>query len=210
MCVYVKGQPFIPAPNCARTRMVYDYLGQQVENVVYFQKGSPFDAASLAALNAEIHTAWNTTIKLHQQTGLAFLFVESTALDAAAGAQDTLAIAGNGVIAGPGYPGSVTIAIKFATGTSGRSSRGRYYWPGIAESQATGNLLNTAVATAFVADLQAFFATIEAALTVDHVVVSYCNNNVWRTTAVATKVLNYLLVDSALDNQRRRLAGRGI
>jgi len=210
MCIYVPGQPFIPAPDCCRVRMVYDYLGQQVENVVYFHKPSGFDAAALAALNAEISTSWNTTLKLHQQTGLAFLFVESTALDVEAGAQNTLAIGGNGVISGPGYPGSVTIAIKFATGLSGRSFRGRYYWPGIAESQATGNLLLTAVATAFVSDVQAFFANIESALSIDHVVVSYCHDKAWRTTAVSTAVTDYLLVDNALDNQRRRLAGRGV
>jgi len=210
MCIYVPGQPFIPAPECARTRMVYDYLGQQIENVIYFQKSGGFDAAALAALNTEIQTAWTTTLKVHQQTGLAFLFVESTALDVDAGAQNTLAIAGNGGIAGPGYPGSVTVAIKFATGLAGRSFRGRYYWPGIAESQASGNLLLSAVATAFVSDIQTFFADIESALSVNHVVVSYCHNNAWRTTAVATPVTDYLLVDNALDNQRRRLAGRGV
>ncbi len=190
--------------------MSYTYLGEVLENVWYFREADPFDATSLAALNTSIASNWATTMKQHLSTGCFLDFIESTALDTDAGAQDTLAVAAGGVIAGAGYPGGVTIAIKFATGLAGRSNRGRMYWPGIAESQATGNDLNSAVATAFVADVSDLFAGVNTDVTAEHVVVSYCHNNAWRTTAESNLVTSYLLVNNDLDSQRRRLAGRGI
>lgn len=210
MCVFVPGQPFIPAPNTARVRMSYTYLGQVIENVWFFEGDAPLIAADLSGLVSEIHTAWGTTMKSHLQTGITLDFIEATALDSSTAPQVTLPVAEGGTIAGPGYPGGVTIAIKFSTGMSGRSSRGRMYWPGIAESQASGNLLASAVGTAFVSDVTTMFDAIETATALRHVVTSYCHDKAWRTTAVNTPVLTYLLTDLNLDSQRRRLAGRGI
>jgi len=41
------------------------------------------------------------------------------------------------------------------------------------------------------------------------VVVSYYNSGAWRTTAVATPIINFGFADLAIDSQRRRLVGRG-
>jgi len=202
--------PFIPVADTARVRMVYSYLGEEVMNVFYWKGDAPLIASDLSGLVDEVHTAWAANQKAHQLTGLTLLFIEATALDTDGGAQVTLPVNETGIIAGAGYPGGVTIAIKFSSGLSGRSNRGRMYWTGIGESQASGNVLLDAVATAFVADMTNFFDAVETATGLTHVVVSYCNDGAWRTTGVATPIISYLLVDKNLDSQRRRLAGRGI
>ncbi len=190
--------------------MSYTYLGENLENIWYFREADPFDATSLAALNTSIASNWATTMQGHLSSGCNLDFIESTALDTDTGAQDTLAVGSPGAITGTGLPGSVTVAVKFATGLAGRSNRGRTYWPGLAESQISGNELNSAVATAIVSDLEDLFAGVESDVTAEHVIVSYCHDNAWRTTAVSNLVTSYLLVNNDLDNQRRRLAGRGV
>lgn len=190
--------------------MVYDFLGQEIMNVFYWKGDAPLIAADLSGLVDEIHTAWAAHQKAHQSTGLTLKYIEATALDTDGGAQVTVSVNETGSIAGNVYPGGVTIALKFSTGSAGRSFRGRMYWTGIAESQASGNVLLDAVADAFVTDMNDFFDDVETATGLTHVVVSYCNGNAWRTTGVATPVLTVLLTDKNLDSQRRRLAGRGI
>jgi len=210
MCIFVPGQPFIPAPNTARVRMVYSYLGQELQNVWYFQGDAPLLAADLSGLVDEIHTAWAATMKGHLTTGTELLFIEATALDSDSAPQVTLPVNESGVIAGPAYPGSVTLAIKFGSGTSGRSARGRMYWPGMAESQASGNQVLDAVVTAMVSDVSTLFDDVLTATGLTHVITSYCHDKAWRTTAVNFPVITYLATDKNVDSQRRRLAGRGI
>jgi len=190
--------------------MNYSYLGQQIENVFHFEGDVPFIASALATLGDEMKTAWESTMRAHIQTGCNLNYILLTALDTDAGDQVNVPVDEAGTLSGTGLPGNVTVSIKFGSGVSGRSNRGRMYWPGISTSQVSGNQLLDSVASAFVSDVSDFFDAITTATGYIHVITSYCHNKVWRTAAVNNEVISYLLVDKNLDSQRRRLAGRGI
>lgn len=202
--------PFIPAPNTARVRMVYTLYGQSVMNVFYFQGDTPFDSAALSALCDEVHTAWVSRFKPLQSTVVELNYIEATALDTDSGAQITLPVNELGTNSGVAMPGGSAFAIKFASGFSGRSRRGRMYWIQLNISSVDGDTVNDTAAGLIQTAVSNFFDDITTALGVIHVVVSYCNEGAWRTTAVNTPILLYVLTDHNIDSQRRRLAGRGM
>lgn len=201
--------PYIPALKTARSRMSYTQEGQTLQNVFYFTKDTPFSAADLASLNSAIVTAWTSHFKPYQPTSLILDTIESTALDTDSGAQVTLAVGETGLGAAEPMPTGVTVAVKFATGLIGRSQRGRMYWIGLCDNQRLGNQVTLAFHDNLLNAVQTFFGDIGIATSMLHAVVSYCTGKAWRITAQVTPVTDYILTDSNLDSQRRRLTGRG-
>lgn len=202
---------FIPVPDVARTVMKYNIFGQTVENVHYFSKSGGFDAAALDALNDAIVDAWGTTLRALQPPQLQLLEVISTAQEVVSGAQDSDIVAANGTNASASTNAlNATFAIKFTTGLSGRSYRGRMYWPALVGVE----ILNNEVSSTYAADMRdavmSFFAEIFDVAGAVHVVVSYQNDCEWNTTGVATPVTGYSYTDLHVDSQRRRLSGRGV
>lgn len=202
--------PFIPAPDVARVRMVYTSSGQENMNVFYFKGDTPFDAAALSTLADEVHTAWTARFKPLQDGNVTLNYIEATALDSDSAPQVTALVGTGGTLTGTSLPGSVTIAVKFATGNTGRSKRGRMYWIGLTESEIDQNVVTSTFASNLLTAVTGFFDDIITATGYTHVIVSYCGDGAWRTTALITPVLSYLLTDNNIDNQRRRLQGRGV
>jgi len=202
--------PFIPAPLTARVRLVYSANGQVVENVFHWKGDVPWTSSSIATLVDAVALNWNDSVRNELPGAVVLQYVEGTGLDTDAGPQVTLPVGTGGALAGTILPNNVTIAIKFSTGLAGRSMRGRMYWPGLTEPEITGNQLNATPAANKVTRITSFFDEVETATGFTHVIVSYCSAHVWRTTAVVTPVITYLLTDTNLDSQRRRLTGRGI
>jgi hypothetical protein len=98
--------------------------------------------------------------------------------------------------------------ISFRTSGRGRSSRGRIYVGPLAENMSEDGLhLNSSYHTTLVAAADAIPA-IGDGIDWTHVVVSFHLNGVAREEGYAQPVTTYL-VDTAIDSQRRRLAGRG-
>jgi hypothetical protein len=102
-------------------------------------------------------------------------------------------------------PGNVTFAVSFRTGLAGRSYRGRNYFIGLGENQASGNFIVTVTADAIVNAYVQFAAEILLQGWVQVVVSRYVNGAL-RPTAVATDITQYLYTDLRLDSQRRRLS----
>jgi len=102
-------------------------------------------------------------------------------------------------------PNNVTIAISFRTGFSGRSRRGRQYHIGLVESDVTNNAVGVLIAAELLAAYGGFFGDLQTAASCEHVIVSYCNNNAWRSSALITEVSSYVLTDTNVDTQRKRL-----
>lgn len=202
--------PFIPVPDTARVRMVYLSNGSVVMNVFYWKGDAPLIAADLSGLVDEVHTAWVANIKPRIINTTTLQYIEATALDTEPGPQVTATYNEAGGNTGTAAPNNVTLAIKFASGLTGRSSHGRMYWIGFSTSQISGDTVNPTTAAAMVTAVSTFFDAVETAVGLTHQIVSYCHAGAWRTTGVTTPVLSYLVTDDNLDSQRRRLAGRGM
>lgn len=210
MCDPATRPAFIPAPNTARVRMVYESNGSTVMNVFHFLGDAPLIAADLSGLVDEVHTEWVAFIKARQVDTLTLRYIEATALDDAAAPQVTLVVNETGSGTGELVPNNVTLAIKFATGLTGRSNRGRMFFLGMGKAGISGDQVTDATVSANVSAVTSFFDGITTALGLRHAIVSYCNNKAWRTTASVEPVLSYLVTDNNIDSQRRRLAGRGM
>lgn len=202
---------FIPVPDTCRTVMHYTIFGQTVENVHYFSQSGGFTASDLDTLNAAIVSAWTTTLRALQPPELQLLEVISTAQEVVSGAQDTETVAANGTNASPAFEAlNATFAIKFTTGQSGRSYRGRMYWPALIDGLVHNNEVDSAYAAAIRDAVQDFFSSIFTDVGAVHVVASYQNDCEWNLTGVATPVTGYSYTDLHIDSQRRRLSGRGV
>jgi hypothetical protein len=204
--------PFIPAPNTAKLEMVYTFQGTFAENVVYFQNPSGWNATSLALLNSAAFTAWSARIKPAQTSQLTLVRLKATDVAVDNGAYNELSpTSGNtGTEASPPTALGSTVAIKFTTGLSGRSQRGRLFFIGLTEDATDGNKLNLGFGASLADSYKLFMQDIEADIPdTKHVVVSYCTDKAWRTTAGIQEVTGYS-ADDYIDSQRRRLTGRGM
>lgn len=202
---------FIPIPNTARTVMRYEIFGQTVENVLYFERDDDYTAFELDILNGDVVDHWATFLRPHLPAAALLVDVTSTDQSVVSGAQDidAVSVAGSNVGA-PFETTGNTFAFKFGTGLSGRSYRGRMYWPILMASEVNDGKLSAVFAAQVRDALEDFFGAIAASNGNRHVVASYQNDCEWRTTGVHTPVSSYSYTDLNLDSQRRRLPGRGI
>jgi len=105
----------------------------------------------------------------------------------------------------PSVPNNVSFCVSLRTGLTGRSARGRWFWAGLGEGQVTGNNVDTGVATAIVAAIDALLNTITA-IGGSPVIVSYNSGGGPRPGGPVKFVINdALAVDTIVDSQRGRL-----
>lgn len=206
---------FIPALNTVRTTMVYLQDNQRVTNVFHTKFPSAPDTQDLADLNLAWQ-AWWADQRADVSSQLILQRTESVDLTVANGAGKILDCTVNcaGTGASPALPNSVTVVVKWTTGQTGRSFRGRTYHLGLQEDQ----VLNNNVVNAVVSALEANYALVphlgDIGLNPQLVVASFYSgvdtngNPIPRTSAVLTPITG-LSIDPVIDNQRRRLPGRG-
>lgn len=107
-----------------------------------------------------------------------------------------------GATGGDASPGNATLAVKQMTGRSGKSYRGRNFWPGLAEGQTIGNQVISALITAlsiiFTRNLTGFVG----------VVGTYIPCVPSRKLLQLHNIVAFSM-DKFIDSQRRRLTGRG-
>lgn len=208
MCDSSTRPAFIPAADTARVEMRYSQYGQQCENVLYWH-GAGMDETALETLVGLVVEAWGDHFKPLQPSTLRLQEVIGTRQNVAEDIQFTQLIETDGTASGVGLPGNVTLAISFKSGFSGRSRRGRMYWLQLTEDDTTGNLVNDGFLLTLAEAVTAFFTDVADGAGVDHSIVSYCHDGVWRTDALVTPVTAYAFADDFIDSQRRRLTGRG-
>jgi hypothetical protein len=110
----------------------------------------------------------------------------------------------NGVLAAPM---NVTVAIKWLTGSRGRSFRGRTYHCQLRTDMYVGSTINPGDVTGLATNYAFLLSAVQTAGW-QLAVTSYRHNNVARLTALTTFITG-LSIDSTIDSQRRRLPGRG-
>lgn len=196
---------FIPASNTAKVEMRYTLLGQPAMNVFYFQGSTNWTLVTLEALANAVEAEWLSNIQGLQHAGVTLNSIVCTDVEVEDGLQFENNVGTAGTREGAALPNNVTIAISFRTGFSGRSRRGRLYHMGLVEPDVTDNSVGVLVGAALLSNYGNFFSEIASTTTTQHVIVSYCNNGDWRTDALITPVASYVLTDTTVDTQRKRL-----
>jgi len=201
---------FQPAPGIveAEFRMVWD--SQRVENVLHFASGQSDDPAAIETLAQDLRVSWQTNMLPLQSNLVTLNSVYVRSLDSAiAPAYESFpANAQSGDVTNPSLPNNVSWTVKFTTGLTGRSGRGRNYVIGLCEAQVTANLLSQAQADAWVDAYNALFAT-AAADGWQPVVLSRVQAGVRLANAVGYAITGLGYSDRVVDSQRRRLPTRG-
>lgn len=119
--------------------------------------------------------------------------------------------AGQGELASPPTPSQVSFVVKFTTGLTGRSARGRAYWCGLAQSQldTNENLLKLVSAN----QIRAAWEDLGGLVLPTgwtHVVVSRQTAGAKRPVGIFFPVTGYSYTDRRVDTQRGRLGNQPI
>lgn len=200
---------FVPIPNTALVELRMTQGEQLIENTFHVEKEGILTVPDLQDIGLAFVDWWDghrnlviNTVTLREvavrdlTTASSIGIVYSTGLPLA------------GLLSGSAMPNSTTIAVKWGTGLTGRSFRGRTYHIGLAESQVNNNSIDSATVTGLLASYNTLLSTITGT-GYTMVVASRVSNNVPRTTGVTTPILNASFADITVDSQRRRLPGRG-
>lgn len=201
---------FIPAADVAKLVMKYLIFNQQVHNVHYFSRSGGYDASALNDLVQAAKDSWLANFITLMSGEVTLMDITATDMSVEDGATSTVTV--NTACTNAGAILQTignTLAVKFLTGLSGRSFRGRMYVPALFAANVNDGIVDTTLAGIWVDAITAFFDDILADTADQHVIVSYQNDCEWRDNAVVTPVQAYNYTDRFLDSQRRRLTGRG-
>lgn len=201
--------PFVPFLNTAQVDLRMTQGEQLIENTIHVEKEGVLTVTDLENIGAAV-VDWfdNHRNLVVQQVTLRELAIRDLTTASSIGILYSNSLPMAGLLTGNAMPNSVTIAIKWGTGLTGRSFRGRTYHIGLAEAQVLNNSLETATIAGLVASYQNLITTITGS-GYTMVVASRQANGVPRTQGVTTPILTASLADPTIDNQRRRLPGRG-
>lgn len=200
---------FIPVPDVAQVALRFTQDGQEVANVFHvFYDGIP-STSTFLDIATVFRGWWDTNLRTVVSTSVTLREIAVTDLSVPSGvgivSADGLPLQGGN--ASPNMPNHVTLAVKWATGRTGRSFRGRSFHIGLTEGQVVANNIDngtvSVLQTAYsklITDLQANNASL--------VVVSRYTNNAPRVEGFGTPV-GTCVVTAGVDSQRRRLPGRG-
>jgi hypothetical protein len=200
---------FIPVPDTAKVAVNCTQDGQDLVSVFHFSKpGGYTTAAELTTLADNVAAAWGDHMVDIWADGVQGRSVTAVDLSVEGGAGVEVSFTDLASNDFPGMPTNVTIAVKWITGLTGRSNRGRTYHIGLRAAHIDGNQLTTIAAGEIEATWNAIFD--QLTLGGDPMVVaSLYHDNAPRVTGVTTPIVGAVLADINLDSQRRRLTGRG-
>lgn len=200
---------FIPIPGVCQVAMRFTWDGQEVANVLHvLYSGIPSTTTFLNIAGVFV-SWWSSNIRSLVTTAVTLreIAVVDQSTANGIGVLSTAGLPLQGQSVSPALPNSNTLAVKWATGRTGRSFRGRTFHIGLTE----GQVLNNQTDAATTAALQSGYTALISALTgAGHslVVASRFSNNAPRTVGLGTNV-GTCSVNPVIDVQRRRLPGRG-
>lgn len=181
--------------------------GVQAESTFYAQY---FDSPDSSQLNELVVAVWDATVEgmLNHLSNLVTLReVYARGLTAEIDAQATYAdtVTPVGVLTGQAHPNNVSFALARRSGLTGRSSRGRIFWPLVSLSQTIGfNYMVETQALAMIQDMQAIDLAIQS-VGATSVIVSRFANNAQRPVGVTFPIAAWGYTDLRLDTRRMRL-----
>lgn len=188
--------------------------GETCVNTLYFRTtdATAPSAARVAGVTEAVALHWIDVMLGSLPSQYTLLSVEGTSLHTEA-APASLYVPETppvGELGGDCAPNNVSLAIKFSTGLTGRSSRGRNFWPLFIENELTNNRVDTARAAAIVASYSDFIGDGTFYVGVFWGVLSRYHNNEPRGIGLCTPISAVSLTDTVVDSMRRRLPKRGV
>jgi hypothetical protein len=201
--------PFVEAPDTARLTMGFTQDGQTIVNVFHFYKAGGYTSLiDLEQLGTDASEQWRNFILPKMSTDVTGCNVKVVDISQEFGNGTEFIDPMTGTGSASPLPVNDTFCIKWVTGRTGRSYRGRTYHIGIGADWVTDSKLQVLKATQLV---EAYNDWFEAMQGLEHqlVIVSYHTNGVANDPAIVTPVTGATYADLNLDSQRRRLPGRG-
>ena len=202
---------FVPAPNIVEVQFRQTLEGSMTMNRIHINVGVTPTSAIIAAILAALATWWEDNIQGIVSSNLELRELYGKSLETQPGPEATFSagfpLAG-GITTEP-LPANCSLAVSLRSGETGRSSRGRWFWQGLCESQASGSTVSAGVVSSIDAAMTNLKDVIDG-LSYVWSIVSFFHDNVPRVGGPVYFVVNdILIVDDVIDSQRRRLPGRG-
>lgn len=201
--------PFQPAENVVAANMYFTWQGQQVMNKIHFIM-DPITPQGMSDLAAQVYIWWVTHLSTIVSSTVLLRGVEVVDLTTQDGG--TAFYANNPLQGGSNLTESVvnstSLAVSLKTGGRGRSRRGRIFHIGLVDELVANNRVSQAGLNALLNGYGELMdaTTISAG---QFCVLSRQFNNVKRPVASAATVTAVSFANDVIDNQRRRLPGRG-
>lgn len=203
--------PFQSVPNTVEIIVRYLAAGQEIINTFYGQMDG-YALADVESLAAIVDGIVDTDFKPLIAAGVDYVNTTVRGLNAAIDIEAVNADhAGACSLAGTTLPNNCSLAIKRASGFTGRGARGRIYWPPMTSGvlEVGGDTIAAATTEAIVAALDALDAAVNTAGFVP-VIVHRVAAGVPLVPAAVFTLLEWVVVDRVIDSMRRRLPGRGV
>ena len=205
--------PFVPFEGVCQVELVF-VLGTQIcENVFHVHQDTDWDSAGLNSIAGTMRDWWIASVRTHVNEFMRLTKVKARGLASSSDAGIEIAVTtGNaGTNTSQPMPNNAALAVKWSTGLTGRSYRGRTYHMGLSASDVfatNASIINTSFQSAITA---AYAALLTAVNIADQslVVASRLADSMPRTLGVATPIIA-CTVEGTVDSQRRRLPGRGL
>lgn len=201
-------RPFIPAASTMRVQLIYTLNSQRMENVFHVLSGGGLLTADLDRVEAVFAAWWTATGRAQVPNNVNLVLIVVDALNVESGLHKEYSSGWTaiGTLGSPALAGQNTMAVKLATSFSGRSFRGRIYWPGFTNADIVSGLVTAARRDAVVVAVNTLRTNLAAggdALAV----VSYCHLGAWRATATVTAITGVSAKTTLAQQKRRRVAG---
>lgn len=203
---------FVPAQDVLKCDFRQSLYGQEISNTIYL-KGlqPPVLLSDMETVAEELETWWTLSIAPEVVDALTLREVYVTDLSTQTSPTYTHVptTLPTGDLAVTGVPGNVAFCVSFRSAGRGRSSRGRNYVAGLAETDVSGNTYdNTRIANLVSAyDQLRTIALFQGYM--QWSIVSTYENKLPRAQALVQPVVAAIATDTVVDSQRRRLTGRG-
>lgn len=208
---------FIPTPNTAKITINALLNGQDCKTIFYALRNDGWDQQTLTDLATLVVGAWQTNLLPQIASTYSFESVECRDVEVEDGTVIEVAVTGQKTgtanSGGGPLPNSVSLCVKKTSPYGGKSGRGRLFWPITLSGmlQASGQSVLATYANTILTKLGDFQTIIEGdlGLLASLGFVSYFTARAPRIQGVFRDIVSYVYSDLTVDNQRRRLAGRG-
>lgn len=205
--------PFVPFITTCQVELVFAYEGQICENVYHVHQTGDWDEAALNTIADTFITWWKANFPALSTQNMKLTKVKARDLTAetATGIEAPVTTGNVGTLTDQPMPTGTALAIKWSSGLTGRSFRGRTYHMGMTvSSMFTGN--SNFVSNAYLASLVTAYGALLTAVNVADqslVIASRVAGGLPRALGAATPIIA-VSIDQNTDSQRRRLNGRGM
>jgi len=200
---------FQPVVNCAEVAVRWTSNLQICTMTFHFLYGSAYDQAALNALAGQMNAWAVAEFKPLLSNQVTYDFCEARGLTTA---NDLFSVngagAGLGAAASPPLANHSCLAVKRITGFTGRSARGRVYYPLNASNVDSNEDFVIPATVNLIEDALNEVDDAAGAVSWVHVVVQRWADGVKLAAGVVRTVTGYVAVDGEIDTQRRRMPSK--